>query len=352
MQVFENSPSHENKRPIRRNIGLLYGLLLIGNGVAWVGAFVAFGSRPALMGLAMLAYSFGLRHALDADHIAAIDNVTRKMMQAGKQPLTVGLMFSLGHSTIVVLATACIATAAGALHPRLTMLASVGSIAGTLISALFLFAVALTNATVLLSVVRAYVRVRRGGLAASQVPDASMLTTGLLARVLRPLLAMTTRTWHMYALGLLFGLGFDTATEIAMLSLSASQAAHGMPLWAILVFPALFTAAMTWVDTTDGLLMVGAYGWAFVDATRKLYYNMAITALSVLVAIAIASIEALRLLSDTLSFGGGMWRAIERASDGFSWVGAAIVCLFMLAWGAAVIARRARLANSAAPVRG
>ncbi len=352
MQVFENTPSYDTKRHLRRNIGLLYGLLFIGNGVAWACAFAAFGSRPALMGLAILAYSFGLRHALDADHIAAIDNVTRKMMQAGKQPLTIGLMFSLGHSTIVVLATAFIATAAGALHPRLTMLASVGSIAGTLISTLFLFAVALTNAAVLLSVVRAYVRVRRGGLDAGQVPDASMLATGLLARVLRPVLAMTTKTWHMYALGLLFGLGFDTATEIALLSLSASQAAHGMSFWAILVFPALFTAAMTLVDTTDGLLMVGAYGWAFVDAKRKLYYNMAITALSVVVAIAIATIEAMRLLSDTLSLSGGIWRAIERASDGFSWVGAAIVCLFMLTWSAAVIVRRVRLAYPPASARG
>ena len=284
MPVFEHSPLHDSKRHIRRNIGLLYGLLLLGNGAAWVCAFAAFGSQPALMGLAMLAYSFGLRHALDADHIAAIDNVTRKMMQAGKQPLAVGLMFSLGHSTIVVVATACIATAAGALHPRLTMLASIGGIAGTLISTLFLLAVALTNAVVLLSVVRAYARVRRGGLDAGQMPDTSVLATGLLGRILRPVLALTTKTWHMYALGLLFGLGFDTATEIALLSLSATQAAHGMSLWAILVFPALFTAAMTLVDTTDGLLMVGAYGWAFVDATRKLYYNMAITALSVVVA--------------------------------------------------------------------
>ena len=234
----------------------------------------------------MLAYTFGLRHAVDADHIAAIDNVTRKLMQQGQRPVGVGFFFSLGHSAVVVLMSVGVAFAASALTSRFDSMKAVGGIISTSASALFLFAIAFINILVLISVYRTFQAVKRGEPFAEDDFDILLNKRGFLSRIFRPLFRLVTKSWHMLAIGFLFGLGFDTATEVALFGISSAQAANGMSFSSIMVFPALFTAGMSLVDTTDGVLMLGAYGWAFMKPIRKLYYNMTITAVSVVVAVA------------------------------------------------------------------
>jgi nickel/cobalt transporter (NiCoT) family protein len=313
-------------------IGGLYAALLVFNVIAWAWAFVAFHHYPLLMGTSLLAYSFGLRHAVDADHIAAIDNVTRKLMQAGKRPITVGLMFSLGHSTIVVLASAAIAATALALQSRMDGLKEIGGLIGTIVSTSFLFAIALMNMVILRSVIRAFARVRRGEPYEDEDLDLLLANRGFLARIFRPLFRLITKGWHMYFLGFLFGLGFDTATEIGVLGISAAGAAQGMPIWSILVFPTLFTAGMTLIDTTDSILMLGAYGWAFVKPVRKLYYNITITTISVLVALLVGSIEGLGLLADRLHLAGAFWDRVGSLNDNFGMIGYVIIGVFIVSW--------------------
>ncbi len=316
----------------RREIAWLYALLLSFNIAAWVAAFVAFRGYPLLMGSCLLAYSFGLRHAVDADHIAAIDNVTRKLMQSGQRPVTVGLMFSLGHSTIVILATIGIAATAMALQSRMDGMKEVGGMIGTLVSTFFLFAIALLNLIVLRSVLRAFQRVRRGEPYVDEDLDMLLANRGFLARIFRPLFRLVTRSWHMYPLGFLFGLGFDTATEVGLLGISAAGAAQGMSIWSILVLPVLFTAGMTLIDTTDGILMLGAYGWAFVKPVRKLYYNITITTISVLVALIVGGIEGLGLLGGQLHLSGGFWQAVGSLNDNFGMIGYVIIGVFLASW--------------------
>ncbi|MBR8304734.1 MULTISPECIES: HoxN/HupN/NixA family nickel/cobalt transporter [Burkholderia cepacia complex] len=321
---------------LRQKIGAIYLLLILFNIGVWAWAFVAFHQYPLLMGTSLLAYSFGLRHAVDADHIAAIDNVTRKLMQEGKRPITVGLMFSLGHSTIVVLASAGIAATAMALQTKMAGFKEIGGLIGTLVSTFFLFAIAIMNLIILRSVVSAFRRVRRGEPYVEEDFDLLLADRGFLARLFRPLFRLITKSWHMYFLGFLFGLGFDTATEVGLLGISAAGAAQGMPIWSILVFPALFMAGMTLIDTTDSILMLGAYGWAFVKPIRKLYYNMTITTISVLVALLVGSIEGLGLLADKLKLSGGFWDAVGELNDNFGMIGYVIVGVFVISWLASV----------------
>jgi high-affinity nickel-transport protein len=332
MTEFVKALPDPPRGPQRRQIAWLYASLLAFNLAAWAAALIAFRGYPLLMGSCLLAYSFGLRHAVDADHIAAIDNVTRKLMQSGQRPLTAGLMFSLGHSTIVVLATIGIAATAMALQDRLGGLKETGAMIGTLVSTFFLFAIALLNLLVLRSVVHALHRVRRGEPYVDEDLDLLLANRGLLARMFRPLFRLITRSWHMYPLGFLFGLGFDTATEVGLLGISAAGAAQGMSIWSILVFPVLFMAGMTLVDTTDSILMLRAYGWAFVRPVRKLYYNITITAMSVLVALLVGSIEGLGLLADKLGLSGGFWQAMGMLNDNFGMIGYAIIGVFLASW--------------------
>lgn len=319
-------------RPLRHKIAGLYALLLAFNIAVWIWAFLAFRHYPLLLGTSLLAYSFGLRHAVDADHIAAIDNVTRKLMQAGQRPVSIGLMFSLGHSTIVVLASAAIAATALALQHRMDGLRELGGLIGTVISTAFLFAIALMNLLILRSVIRAYRRVRAGEALDHADFDLLLADRGLLARLFKPLFRLITRSWHMYFLGFLFGLGFDTASEIGLLGISAASASQGLPIWSILVFPALFTAGMTLIDSTDSVLMLGAYGWAFVKPIRKLYYNITMTSISVVVALLVGGIEGLGLLGDQLHLSGAFWDAIGSLNDNFGMLGYAIIALFVLCW--------------------
>jgi len=326
-------------RRLPRTAGL-FSLLIAANLVAWTWAWTAFHDRPTLLGTALLAWVFGLRHAVDADHIAAIDNVVRKLMQDGQRPQTVGLWFSLGHSTIVVLASLAIAGTATAMQGRLEFAKGIGGVVGTLVSASFLLTIAAANLVILRGVWRSFRHVRRGGRLDEEAFDLLLAGRGLLARLFRPLFRAITRSWHMYPLGFLFGLGFDTATEVGLLGISATQASQGMSPWQAMVFPALFTAGMALVDTTDSVLMVGAYGWAFVNPLRKLWYNLTITAASVLVALLIGGIEALGLLGDQLALTGPFWEAVGSLNDSLGYLGFVVVGIFAVCWmGSAILYR-------------
>jgi high-affinity nickel-transport protein len=319
---------------IRGKVIGVYALLLAVNIAAWTWAIVAFHDFPLLLGIAALAYSFGLRHAFDADHIAAIDNVTRKLMQEGRRPVGVGLFFSLGHSTIVIGLSIAIAITASALQNQFDAFKNIGAVVGTLVSALFLFAIAFANILVLISVYRAFQTVKSGGPFVEEDLDLALANRGLLGRLFRRFFKMIERSWQMYPLGVLFGLGFDTATEVGVLGISATQASQGLSVWSILVFPALFTAGMTLIDATDSILMLGAYGWAFVKPIRKLYYNLTITAASVVVAVVVGGLEALNLIGDQLGLtdAGGFWGAIGSLNDNFGMLGYLIVGIFIAAW--------------------
>ena len=318
----------------------IYGFLVSANLAAWFVAWLLFSDRPVLLGTAALAYVFGLRHAVDADHIAAIDNVVRKLMQDGKQPLTVGLFFSLGHSTIVALSAIAIAATAAAFQNQFDAFHSIGSVIGTAVSAVFLLAIGIVNLFILKGAWAGFHRIRRGEQLIEEDINQLLSGHGFIARLSRPLFRMVTRSRHMYPLGFLFGLGFDTATEVGLLAISATQAAQGLSIWAVLVFPALFTAGMALVDTTDSVLMVGAYGWAFVKPIRKLWYNMTITAASVAVALFIGGLEALGLISDKLQLRGGAWDAVGALNGSLANFGFVVIGIFVVAWVLSVLVYR------------
>lgn len=327
---------------VRGRVIGIYVLLIAANIAAWLWALVAFHDYPILLGTAALAYSFGLRHAFDADHIAAIDNVTRKLMQEGKRPVSVGFFFSLGHSTIVVGLSVAIAITATALQTNFESFKSVGGIIGTSVSALFLFAIAFANILVLISVYRTFQIVKNGGRFVEEDLDLALSSRGLLGRLFRRFFRVIEYSWHMYPLGVLFGLGFDTATEVGLLGISATQAAQGLSIWSIMVFPALFTAGMSLIDTSDSTLMLGAYGWAFVKPIRKLYYNLTITAVSVVVAVVVGGIEALGLIGNQLTLTGGFWDAIGALNDNFGTLGYLIVGIFTFSWLISFMVYRAK----------
>ncbi|MCG6205383.1 HoxN/HupN/NixA family nickel/cobalt transporter [Rhodopseudomonas sp. HC1] len=307
------------------------GGLVLANIAAWAWALTAFAGQPVLIGTAVLAYSLGLRHALDADHIAAIDNVTRKLMQEGKRPVAVGFFFALGHSTVVLVASLAIALAANSLTERFSGYREIGGIIGTSASALFLFAIALANLSVLSGVYRAFKKVRAGEVVHDDDIDHLLQQRGWLTRLFRPLFRFVSKSWQLYPIGLLFALGFETASEISLFGLAANNAGT-ISHWSILIFPALFAAGMTLVDTLDGVLMLGAYGWAYRNPVRKLYYNMTITSVSVLVAIVIGGIETLGLLAGRLHLEGAFWEWITDLNANFGALGYGIVALFVASW--------------------
>ena len=319
-------------RSLGNRVAGIYAVLIAANAAAWAAAFLVFHDHPVLLGTAVVAYTFGLRHAVDADHIAAIDNVTRKLMQDDERPIAVGLFFSLGHSTVVVAASVAIALTAATIQARFPEFRHVGSVVGTSVSALFLFVIAAINVVVLADVHAAFRQVRKGGRFDEISLDELLNRRGLIGRLFRPLFRLVSRSWHMYPLGLLFGLGFDTATEIGLLGISATEAAKGLSVWSILVFPALFTAGMSLADTTDGVLMLGAYGWAFVKPVRKLWYNLTITAVSVVVALVVGGLEALGLVADQLRLEGGVWNAVALLNENLGALGFVIVGIFGASW--------------------
>jgi len=324
----------ESGPELRRRLIAVYAALIAGNIVIWLWALFVLHAQPVLLGTALLAYTFGLRHAVDADHIAAIDNVTRKLMQQGQRPVGVGFFFSLGHSLVVILMSIGVAFAAAALTSRFDSFKAVGGVISTSVSALFLFAIAVFNIIVLTSISRTFQAVKAGKPFVEDDFDVLLNNRGFLARIFRPLFRLVTRSWHMFPIGFLFGLGFDTATEVALFGISAVQASKGASLGMIMVFPALFAAGMTLIDTTDGVLMLGAYGWAFMKPVRKLYYNMTITGVSVVVALVVGGLETLNLIGDQLGLTdhGGFWGAIGAINDNFGILGYIIIGIFLVAW--------------------
>jgi high-affinity nickel-transport protein len=314
---------------LRSRIVRVYGFLIVFNLVAWALAIAAAQTFPILLPTAVLAYTFGLRHAVDADHIAAIDNTTRKLMQDGQRPVGVGMFFSLGHSTIVVALSVLIAISAGIVSDIPTF-REIGGLIGTTVSAVFLLVIGVINLIVLIDIYRMFRRVSGGGSYDEETLEDFLNNRGLLARVFRPMLRVIRKSWHMYPLGVLFGLGFDTASEVALLGLAATSGASHVPVVAILILPALFAAGMSLVDTTDGILMLGAYGWAYVKPIRKLYYNLNITLVSVLIAFAIGGVEVLSILGDKLDLHGGIWDWVGQLDFGI--IGLAIIVIFVASW--------------------
>ena len=314
---------------LRRRIVAVYAFLVVFNAAAWALALAASAAYPILLPTAFLAYTFGLRHAVDADHIAAIDNSTRKLMQDGQRPVAVGTFFSLGHSTVVAALSLLIAVSAGVMRD-MPAAQRIGGLIGTGVSAAFLLVIGVINLVVLLDIWRMFREVRDGGSYSEESLEDFLNNRGLLARFLRPALRLIRRSWHMYPLGFLFGLGFDTASEVALLGLAATSGAGGVPAAYILILPALFAAGMCAVDTTDGVLMLGAYGWAYVKPIRKLYYNLNITLVSVVIAFVIGGIEVLSIAAGQLGLSGGIWNLVSGLDFGL--VGVGIIAIFVASW--------------------
>ncbi|WP_405053748.1 HoxN/HupN/NixA family nickel/cobalt transporter [Sphingobium sp. SJ10-10] len=331
LNALARSSPMESAGLLRRRATAMFAALIAANLAAWAWAFTIFAGDTVMLGTALLAWSLGLRHAVDADHIAAIDNVTRKLMQDGQRPLTVGFWFAIGHSGIVLIAAVTIAIAANALS-RVEAAGAIGGTIATIVSATFLFTIAAMNLIILRSVLKTFNHVRNGGLYIDEDMDILLGSRGFLARIFRPLFRLITRSWHMAPLGFLFGLGFDTATEVAILGLSAGQAASGLSISTVLIFPLLFAVGMALIDTADGALMMGAYQWAFVKPIRKLYYNITITLVSALVALLIGGIEAAALLGDKLGLTGGIWTLAADLGEHFNSLGFFIIGLFAACW--------------------
>ena len=326
---------------LRRRIRLIYLLLLGLNVAAWALAAGLFHSCPTALGLCFLAYGLGLRHAVDADHIATIDNVTRKLMQQGQKPVGVGFFFSLGHSTIVVVMSLCVAAGTGYVRDHFPQFQQVGGIIGTSVSAFFLLLIAAVNFFVFLDVFKRFNAARKGRYPAEHGGEEVANAGGVLSWLLRSVFRFVGRSWQMYPIGLLFGLGFDTATEVALLGIAATQAAEQTPIWSIMVFPLLFTAGMCLVDTTDGVVMLGAYGWAFVKPVRKLFYNMTITFVSFMIALLIGSIEGLSVIASKLHLESGIFAGVSILNDHATAVGYGVIGLMVASWLVSIVVYKA-----------
>jgi nickel/cobalt transporter (NiCoT) family protein len=288
--------------------------------------------RP-LVGLGLTAYLFGLRHAFDADHIAAIDNTTRKLLGQGKRPMGVGFFFSLGHSTIVFALVAGLALAARTVNSHVLVLHDYGASVGAGVSGVFLWLIGILNLIVLIDIVRIF-REMRGGHYDDERLENRLLERGMMSRCFGCFFRLINKSWQMYPLGVLFGLGFDTATEVGLLAVAAGVATHAVPFLAVLALPILFAAAMSLMDTLDGAFMTQAYGWAFSNPIRKVYYNITVTSLSIVVALAIGTIELLQVMSTSLGLRGRGWDSLNNLD--FGTLGYAMVLLFIIVWGVSI----------------
>jgi high-affinity nickel-transport protein len=292
------------------------------------------GQYPALVGLGFVAYMFGLRHAFDADHIAAVDDTVRYLLQQGKKPLGIGFFFSLGHSTVVLALAIGITFAAAAVKRNLPQLQDVGSLVGAGVSGTFLWIIGILNLLVLFDILQVWQKAKSGSHSHAHL-EQLLQQRGLMNRLFGGRLQkLMNHSWQMYPLGLLFGLGFDTASEVGLLAMTAGAAAGDLPIGAVLSLPILFAAGMSLMDTTDGVLMSKAYNWAFLNPLRKIFYNIATTGLSIAVALVIGTIELMQVFIHLLALKGGTYDFI--AGLDFGVLGYVIVGLFLLAWGLSV----------------
>jgi len=301
--------------------------------VGW-GLFLYYsGHYRPLVGLGLTAYLFGLRHAFDADHIAAIDNTTRKLLGEGRRPVGVGFFFSLGHSTIVFSLAVGLALAARTVNSDIPAFQEYGGYIGASVSGTFLWIIGILNLLVLVDILRIFRQMKSGTYDRERL-EQRLLERGLMGRFFGRFFRLINHSWQMYPLGLLFGLGFDTATEVGLLALAAGVATHSVPVFAIISLPILFAAGMSLMDTLDGAFMSHAYGWAFSNPIRKIYYNITVTTLSVVVALAIGTVELLQVASQKLALSGGGWDTLNALN--FETLGYGIVALFLLMWAGSV----------------
>jgi nickel/cobalt transporter (NiCoT) family protein len=329
-------------------LGSMFGVIAALHLLGWLTLVVIvapqhfnLGDKVLGVGVGLTAYTLGLRHAFDADHIAAIDNTTRKLMSEGRRPLGVGFFFSLGHSTVVfalaLLLSVGVRAIVGPVEHDDSALHHYTGLIGTSVSGVFLYLIAASNLVILVGILKIFRTMRTGSYDEAEL-EAQLANRGLLNRLFGRFTRSITESWQMYPVGVLFGLGFDTATEIALLVLAGTSAAAGLPWYAILCLPVLFAAGMSLLDTIDGSFMNFAYGWAFSQPVRKVYYNITITGLSVAVALIIGSIELLGLLAQQLGWTGGFWGWI--AGIDLNTVGFVIVGLFVLTWAIALVVWR------------
>ncbi|WNZ14821.1 HoxN/HupN/NixA family nickel/cobalt transporter [Streptomyces sp. 11x1] len=299
------------------------------------------GSKTFGIGIGVTAYTLGMRHAFDADHIAAIDNTTRKLMGEGRRPLSVGFWFSLGHSSIVLaltfLLTLGVKSLAGPVRDDGSVLHETTGWIGTTVSGTFLYVIAVVNLVIMVGIWKVFREMRSGAYDEAALEE-KLHSRGLMNRLLGRLMRSLTSSWQMYPIGLLFGLGFDTATEVALLVLAGSGAASGLPWYAILCLPVLFAAGMSLLDTVDGSFMNFAYGWAFSQPVRKVYYNLTVTGLSVAVALVIGTVELLGLVAEKAHLHGIFWDRV--AGVDLNTVGYVVVGLFFVTWAVALLVWR------------
>lgn len=348
-KLFNDDSSEQRTKVIG-----LYALIVSFNIFAWIWASIIFSGNKSLLAVAFLAYIFGLRHGMDTDHIAAIDNVVLKLVREKKHPIATGLFFSLGHSMLVILAVAVIAYTTTAFQSTINAFHKTGGIIATSISAFFLLTIAIMNFMILINIWTSLKQARAGNSVYEENLDTLLASRGFFARIFHPLIRLISRSWHMFAIGFLFGLGFDTATEIWLFAVSATNAAQGMSLWSVMIFPILFTAGMVLIDTTNSILMVSAYSWAFINPIRKLWYNLIgynfiLTGISVLVAFLVGSIEVLGLLVNKLKLKGGIWEVVSKINDSLDKFGFVIVGVLIVVWLLSVIIFRLRLSPGRSP---
>jgi high-affinity nickel-transport protein len=339
-----NSLSPEERRSAAGMLAVVVGLHVVGWGLLL--AVIApenyqVGGQIFGVGLGVTAYVLGLRHAFDADHIAAIDNTTRKLMGEGKRPMSVGFWFSLGHSSVVFIMVALLSfgvrALAGALTDDQSTLQKTTGLFGTAISGTFLLLIGALNLVVLVGLTGVFRKMRAGEYDEATL-EAHLDNRGLMNRLLRPVMKVVRKPVHMYPVGLLFGLGFDTVTEVGLLVIAGGAAASGLPWYAILVLPILFAAGMSLLDSIDGSFMNFAYGWAFSKPVRKVYYNLVITGLSVAVALLIGGQEIISILVDKMEITTGPLAAIGQLD--LNLMGYVVVALFVLTWAIALLVWR------------
>ncbi|WP_100487039.1 HoxN/HupN/NixA family nickel/cobalt transporter [Sporolactobacillus pectinivorans] len=293
--------------------------------------FLLIASRnyPVILGLGLLAYTLGLRHAFDADHIAAIDNTVRKLIQQKKDPVGVGFYFSLGHSTVVFLTAVILGLSVRWVQSHMPLFEHVGSIIGSVISGTFLIVIALFNIIILIDLQKMFVKLKHKAFDQQKFEEI-LLSRGLLSNLFKPFFKFINNSWQVYPLGFLFGLGFDTATEIALLALSADAAKTVMPFLGIISLPLLFAAGMNVMDTTDSIMMSKAYKWSFDTPARKIYYNITITSISVLAALLIGGIELIQVITKEAGLKGGLWTWVQQID--FNWLGYGLIIIFIGLW--------------------
>ena len=311
---------------------LVIYLALAAATILGVGASILVGrASVVLAGLVIVAFVFGLRHGMDADHISAIDNVTRKLIQEGKRPLTVGTWFSLGHSTVVLVMVIALVAATKTIVESVPFLQSAGAALGTAISGTFLWLIGLMNLAIVFGLYSVFRGLRGRDPSGSQEYEQMLDSRGFMSRYFRSLFRLISQPWKAYWIGLLFGLGFDTASEIALIAISVGVGVSGsVPIWMVLLLPFMFTCGMVLVDTTDGVAMRLAYGWAVLNPMRKVYYNLTITIISVLVAFAIGTVELLQVVSVELKLQGPLWGYL--GSLDFESLGFVVVGVFGATW--------------------